>query len=844
MDRLRLEEWKIGKTKCDYTDSKEALLECVNHCQEGELLTTGQIAQIHEILMRKGIVSDKVLEDGDSSMLSWVAEYDWFYRTDFTVAQKEDRYVLTCKGLDTVCDLFLNGTYLGLSESMYLPFEKDVTDLLRVEDRNTLVLYFHGHEKMLRYYKETMPEEYAGHVPARAMLLKAEDYGTDPKNCRGYWNIGIFDEVCVEGVSDLKIRRTDIDVKLGQPFYNYDRAVVTARVSGTAWRSGMVTAEVTVCEADGSAPVSVTVNEVAEAGEFCLQARVTVENPKLWWPVNYGDHPLYRLQVRLIMDGKACGEVRKPFGIRDIRQVGNMMFTCNGVPVRLFGADIAPIYGPSNVFHEQTAFALIDRLCLAGMNVVRIWGPNKPYPDRFYDRFDELGILVWQDFPTGGSELPCDDHYRELLMRQAEEMLCRLKHHPSIYLWCGGNENIYMNEYFESSSSLGYDILTDGFRKLCTDLDPSRTYHVSCPYGGRYTNDPEQGDSHGSRAYRRFLPGEPYGVFYSENIRVYPPQYKSMKRLLGAEIWDENYLDVKRPGCRKPMPDAWAKRLGNFGEEKFGPIHEYYAADGPEDLIYKYTAAASQDIYQMYARARRGKPHYKSTENNFCQGFMIWKSNDPWPNFYCALVDYYGECAMTYYAVKRAIRPVWIDLEVDDRIYLWGVNDTGEDFRGTVTLTLFRMDENRIVRQVEIPAALLRTSSGVLTNLDFFGAVHWHTVVHAVLRDENDTEVCSTSTLLRHENMLPFPDAALTLEAEGDTLIVRTDCYARCVELSAGEAGEGFGWVFADNFFDLLPFETKRVAILRRGEGTIIRAKAQYGSHSAVCDLEQTGKER
>ena len=246
----------------------------------------------------------------------------------------------------------------------------------------------------------------------------------------------------------------------------------------------------------------------------------------------------------------------------------------------------------------------------------------------------------------------------------------------------------------------------------------------------------------------------------------------------------------------------------------------------------------------MYARARRGKPHYKSTENNFCQGFMIWKSNDPWPNFYCALVDYYGECAMTYYAVKRAIRPVWIDLEVDDRIYLWGVNDTGEDFRGTVTLTLFRMDENRIVRQVEIPAALLRTSSGVLTNLDFFGAVHWHTVVHAVLRDENDTEVCSTSTLLRHENMLPFPDAALTLEAEGDTLIVRTDCYARCVELSAGEAGEGFGWVFADNFFDLLPFETKRVAILRRGEGTIIRAKAQYGSHSAVCDLEQTGKER
>lgn len=844
MERLRLKEWKIGKTKREYTASKEELLESVNRYREEELLVTRQIAQIHEILIRNGAASDKVWEDGDSTALSWVAEYDWFYRTDFTVERKEERYVLSCKGLDTVCDLFLNGTWLGLSESMYLPFEKDVTELLHVDGSNRLVLYFHSHEKMLRYYQETMPEEYVGHVPARAMLLKAQDYGADPKNCRGYWNIGVFDEVCVEGFSSLRIQKTDINVALGQPFYRYDRAAVTACVSGIACTSGMVTADFRVCGADGEAPVSVTVSEFVEAGAFCIESRMIVENPRLWWPRNYGDQTLYRLQVRLAMDGKDCAQVAKPFGIRDIRQTGNMKFVCNGVPVRLFGADIAPIYGPSNVFHEQTAFALIDRLWLAGMNAVRIWGPSKPYPDRFYDRFDELGILVWQDFPTGGSELPCDAHYRKLLRKQAEEMLHRLKHHPSIYLWCGGNENIYMNEYDESDSNFGYDILTDDFRRLCMSLDPSRIYHISCPYGGGYTNDPKQGDSHGSRAYRRFLPGEPYGAFYSENIRVYPPQYKSMKRLLGDKIWDEAYLDVKRPGCRKPMPEAWARLLGNFGEEKFGPIHEYYAADGPKELIYKYTAAASQDIYQMYARARRGKPHYKSQEDTFCQGFMIWKSNDPWPNFYCALVDYYGECAMTYYAVKRAIRPVWIDLEVDDRIYLWGVNDTREDVRGTVILTLFRMDENRIDRQVKIPAALVRNTSGILTNLDFFGAIHWHTVLHAVLMDENGREICSTSALLRHENMLPFPDAALTVEEDGDCLIVRTDRYARCVELSAGEAGEGFGWVFGDNFFDLLPFETKRVAILRRGEGNCIRAKAQYGSRTAVCDLAQPGKER
>ena len=224
----------------------------------------------------------------------------------------------------------------------------------------------------------------------------------------------------------------------------------------------------------------------------------------------------------------------------------------------------------------------------------------------------------------------------------------------------------------------------------------------------------------------------------------------------------------------------------------------------------------------------RDRPHYKSEENTICQGFMLWKINDPWPNFYCALVDYYGECAMTYYAVKRAVRPVWIDLEVDDRVYLWGVNDTLSDFRGTVTLTSFRMDENRTDRQAEIPVSLLKDTSGVLTNLDFWGPVHWHTVLHACLKDERGEALFTTTAFLKQENMLAFPDAILTLTVEGDSVTVSTDRFARCVELSAGEDGEAFGWVFEDNFFDLLPFETKRVGIIRKGEGSCVRAKAQY----------------
>jgi hypothetical protein len=72
---------------------------------------------------------------------------------------------------------------------------------------------------------------------------------------------------------------------------------------------------------------------------------------------------------------------------------------------------------------------------------------------------------------------------------------------------------------------------------------------------------------------------------------------------------------------------------------------------------------------------------------------------------------------------------------------------------------------------------------------------------------------------------------------DGETLTLKSDRFARCVELSAGEDGAGFGWVFEDNYFDLFPFETKKVRILKRGDGGCILAKPQYSTHTAKVNL-------
>lgn len=828
-----IRQWRIWPCSAEAAaDPAEVLRAARSGEGKGAGFAGEETLQVHDLLRQCVAISPQAFENGRAEDCGWVGDSDWVYRAEFAPPPGEGPHFLHCRGLDTVCDLFLNGRHIGSSRSMYLPFRAAVTGLL--EGVNELLIYFHRHDKMLAHYERSMPEEWRGNVPPEAMLMRMHDYGHRPADRHGFKPIGIFDRVTIETAEHAELSHTDIEVTLNAA---HDRAAVAVTLTGSAYDDARKTARVTITDPGGKALADGEIDIAGGAGEWEAALTFRIDNPMLWWPQNYGGQPLYRLRAVLMADGAAVGEATRPFGIRSLRKTGNMVFECNGVPIRFWGADIAPVWGPSNTFRPDYVFPLIERIELLGINAVRVWGPSQPYPDEFYDRFDQLGILLWQDFPTGGSQLPDSEEYRALLCEEAARMVRRLKHHPCIYLWCGGNENIYMCELRGESETHGFQILTHDFRDVCAALDPQRYYHASCPYGGRYTNDPLVGDSHGSRALRAYCPGEQYGAFFSENIRVYPPQYKSFYRWLGDDIWEDGYVDTKPFGCLKAMPAAWQRLVGNNGEEKFGPIWDYYAATNVRELIYKYTAAAGQDLYQMYARSRRGSPAHKSHEGQFCRGQVIWKLNDPWPNFYCALVDYYLEPSLPYYAARRAVRPLWIDFEVADHIYLWGVNDTRTAVSGTLELTLYNLEREEIVRTASLPAALHPGTSRILLDLDSYGFLHWFTLLHARLLDERGEAVAVTNQYLTKENMMPFHAARVQMAREGDELVVTTDQFARCVELSAGEDGCAFGWVFEDNYFDLFPFETKRIPIRKRGEGGCIRAQAQYSPHIATLSL-------
>ena len=76
-----------------------------------------------------------------------------------------------------------------------------------------------------------------------------------------------------------------------------------------------------------------------------------------------------------------------------------------------------------------------------------------------------------------------------------------------------------------------------------------------------------------------------------------------------------------------------------------------------------------------------------------------------------------------------------------------------------------------------------------------------------------------------------FPDAKLSLQMEGTELVIQTDQYAHCVILTGDEEGDAFGWEFSDNYFHLLPFETKRVQIGEMHTAGTITAKPYYSPY-------------
>jgi len=148
---------------------------------------------------------------------------------------------------------------------------------------------------------------------------------------------------------------------------------------------------------------------------------------------------------------------------------------------------------------------------------------------------------------------------------------------------------------------------------------------------------------------------------------------------------------------------------------------------------------------------------------------------------------------------------------------------------GTLEYGVFNPKQNRFIRFASKQVSIAPQSAEPVANYDEFGGVRMENIVYGRLVKDGKI-ICDHVEYLDIERRLVFPDAQLDCRMDGDELCIRSDKFAYCVEISGNADGDEFGWLFEDNYFDLMPDTEKRVKVLGKHSAGEITIKTHYGT--------------
>ena len=327
----------------------------------------------------------------------------WYRRTATLPKNWEGRRVVLHFGaVDWEARVFVNGQPVGQHRGGYDPFTFDITEALKPDGAQEIVVGVYD------------PSD-GGDQPRGKQVLKPSGIWYTPAT--GIWQTVWLEPVAPEHLSAL-VLVPDVDSK-------------TIRLTAlSAGESTHCTVHVEV--RDGA-------EQIAECeGRVGAEIAIPIQSPKLWSPENPF---LYDLTVRLLEDGKQVDAVKSYFGMRKIEiardEKGVNRILLNGK----FVMQVGPLdqgFWPDGIYTAPTDEALrsdIEMTKKLGFNMAR--KHVKVEPDRWYYWADRLGLMVWQDMPSGNNKT--DDSKMQFETELANLVVTHYNH-PSIVMWVVFNE--------------------------------------------------------------------------------------------------------------------------------------------------------------------------------------------------------------------------------------------------------------------------------------------------------------------------------------------------------------------------------------------------------------------
>jgi len=333
------------------------------------------------------------------------------YRHRFHLSPPADgeRCFVTLDGVMYQADVWLDGAYLGDPEGYFFPHSFDITGLARLSDEHVLAVEVACPPQRQPNAKRTITG-----------VLQHSDM-IDPA-----WNPGgLWRPVRVERTGPARIDRLRVLCRDANDARAHLR--LHARLDSDVARTVLIRTSVDGATlAEQSTTLAAGLNEV--------DWDVDINDPRLWWPWSLGPQHLTEVQVEVLVAGAASHARTVRTGMREVG-VENWVFSVNGERLFVKGANLAPTRRaladatPEQV-HRDVALARE-----AGLDLLRVRGHVGR--DELYDAADELGVLLWQDFPL---QWGYARSIRKQAVRQAREAVDHLGHHPSIALWCAHSD--------------------------------------------------------------------------------------------------------------------------------------------------------------------------------------------------------------------------------------------------------------------------------------------------------------------------------------------------------------------------------------------------------------------
>lgn len=565
----------------------------------------------------------------------------WFYKNFIFEKDSHNLQLLEFNGVDYFCDVWLNDNYIGHHEGYFQKFSFDVSDSVREEGKNDLIV------------KVNSPFEEPGAVwPNKKKLIKGifnhhdcRPGGWDPEKGQDKNTGGIWNDVNLISARDVFITNFRIDTKLNRDF---SKAIVkfTAEYTSHLIKSvnDLITIEVNESGSKVRLKFDKKIRLLRKSSTFNFSFEI--DKPKLWWSWDTGRPYLYEINIK----GKIINELSAQFGIREVKLDENKIFYLNRKKLFLRGTNIIPTQFLSEL-NSRKISEQIKWAKKANVNILRVHAHvNRK---EFYDECDRQGILIWQDFAL---QWTYDDskNFARNAARQIKDMVRQNYNHPSIAFWCCHNEP---GKQINSLDPVLYDAVLS--------VDKSRIIRLA----SNYEEHPYDGWYWGSKEH---FAACPMGPLVTEFGAQALPAVDSLKKFLSEE-------EISKPD--------WAKwKYHNFQYEQTFHIAKIDKGKCIDEFVsnsQSYQAELLKTAIDFYRREK-----FKKVNALFQFMFV-----DCWSSITWSVIDYYGQKKKGYFALQKAFQPLYVSIKVMRDTYFagqklqisfWIINDLHQKFAGCI----------------------------------------------------------------------------------------------------------------------------------------------------------------